>query len=114
VLVGRIVHLIREQHIQPSEIVVLAFNRAVVFEIRKRIKALFGTLGYASYVSRLRVATFHAFAMRELALVDGGWGGSVDRKNILSFLQTALPRMQIFADRWRAMCAAFWWMNSRM
>jgi len=92
VLVGRIVHLIREQHIQPSEIVVLAFNRAVVFEIRKRIKALFGTLGYASYVSRLRVATFHAFAMRELALVDGGWGGSVDRKNILSFFADRLAK----------------------
>lgn len=43
-------HLIREQHIQPSEIIiVLAFNRAVVFEIKKRLQLLFRSLGYAAY-----------------------------------------------------------------
>lgn len=71
VLVGRIVHLIREQKIQPSEIIVLAFNRAVVFEIRKRLQSLFKTLGYASYVKRLRVFTFHAFALRSLVMHGG-------------------------------------------
>jgi hypothetical protein len=73
VLVGRIVHLIREQHIHPSQIVVLAFNRAVVFEIRRRIRDLFRSLGYAAYASRLRVSTIHAFAMRHLA--RDGWEG---------------------------------------
>ncbi|MGB8377482.1 MAG: UvrD-helicase domain-containing protein, partial [Rhodanobacteraceae bacterium] len=76
VLVGRIVHLIREQQIKPAEIVVLAFNRAVVFEIRKRIHELFTSLGYGSYVRRVRVSTFHSLAMRSLARtdehVDGG------------------------------------------
>jgi superfamily II DNA helicase RecQ/superfamily I DNA/RNA helicase len=71
VLVGRVVHLIREQHISPSEIIVLAFNRAVVFEIKRRIRELFRTLGYATYVKRLRVSTFHSFAMRSLAAADG-------------------------------------------
>lgn len=66
VLVGRIAHLIREQHVKPSEIVVLAFNRAVVFEIRKRIRDLFRSLGYAAYASQVRVSTFHALAMRSL------------------------------------------------
>lgn len=73
VLVGRIVHLIREQHIHPSQIVVLAFNRAVVFEIKRRIRDLFRSLGYAAYASRLRVSTIHAFAMRHLA--RDGWEG---------------------------------------
>ncbi|MEN3972319.1 UvrD-helicase domain-containing protein [Sphingomicrobium sp. XHP0235] len=73
VLVGRIVHLIREQHIHPSQIVVLAFNRAVVFEIKRRIRDLFKSLGYAAYASRLRVSTIHAFAMRHLA--KDGWEG---------------------------------------
>lgn len=72
VLVGRIVHLIREQGIQPTEIIVLAFNRAVVFEIRKRVRDLFRTLGYGAYVKRLRVYTFHALAMRSMALADVG------------------------------------------
>ncbi len=73
VLVGRIVHLIREQHIHPSQIVVLAFNRAVVFEIKRRIRDLFKSLGYAAYASRLRVSTIHAFAMGHLA--RDGWQG---------------------------------------
>ncbi len=73
VLVGRIVHLIREQHIHPSQIVVLAFNRAVVFEIKRRVRDLFKSLGYAAYASRLRVSTIHAFAMRHLA--RSGWQG---------------------------------------
>lgn len=72
VLVGRIAHLIREQQIKPAEIVVLAFNRAVVFEIRKRVRELFASLGYGSYVRRVRVSTFHSLAMRSLA--DAGVG----------------------------------------
>ena len=70
VLVGRIAHLIREQHVKPSEIMVLAFNRAVVFEIRKRIRDLFRSLGYAAYASQVRVSTFHALAMRSLHGTD--------------------------------------------
>lgn len=67
VLVGRIAHLIREQNIDPSQIVVLAFNRAVVSEIRMRIRDLFQTLGYAAYARRLRVSTFHTLAYVSLA-----------------------------------------------
>ncbi|MGD9665726.1 MAG: UvrD-helicase domain-containing protein, partial [Novosphingobium sp.] len=67
VLVARITHLIREQRIKPSEIIVLAFNRAVVFEIRKRIRELFKALGYAAYASQVRVFTFHALARRSMA-----------------------------------------------
>ncbi|HDX0788397.1 TPA: UvrD-helicase domain-containing protein [Stenotrophomonas maltophilia] len=67
VLVGRIAHLIREQNIDPSQIIVLAFNRAVVFEIRRRIRDLFKSLGYAAYAGRLRVSTFHSLAMRSMA-----------------------------------------------
>jgi len=41
VLIARLAHVIRFQHIRPEEILVLAFNRAVVFEIRARIRELF-------------------------------------------------------------------------
>lgn len=67
VLVGRIAHLIREQNIDPSQIIVLAFNRAVVFEIRRRIRDLFKSLGYGAYAGRLRVSTFHSLALRSMA-----------------------------------------------
>lgn len=85
VLVGRILHLIREQNTQPSEIIVLAFNRAVVFEIKKRLQSLFRSLGYAAYVKRLQVFTFHAFAMRSLVMFDEGRSQLPNREDLLDF-----------------------------
>lgn len=82
VLVGRIVHLIREQHVKPSEIMVLAFNRAVVFEIRKRVRDLFRSLGYAAYASRVKVYTFHGLAMRSM---DGPDGVPMDENLLATF-----------------------------
>ena len=66
VLIARIVHLIREQHLHPEQILVLAFNRAVIFEIRRKIKELFFKLGYGAYVSRLKIYTFHSFAAKSI------------------------------------------------
>lgn len=85
VLIARIAHLIRFQGIRPEEILVLAFNRAVVFEIRKRIKELFTKLGYGTYVRRLDVSTFHSFALRHLGRLNRGsddW--NEDRAQLLS------------------------------
>ena len=48
VLMMRCAHLIHVQRIDPSAILVLAFNRAVVYEIRDRIRTLFRALGYGS------------------------------------------------------------------
>jgi RecQ family ATP-dependent DNA helicase len=98
VLVGRIAHLIREQNINPAQIIVLAFNRAVVFEIKRRIKELFQSLGYAAYVRRLRVSTFHSLAFRSLAQE----GMQVSRKNsddVLSMFAERLDEDPSFAER---------------
>ncbi len=64
VLMMRCAHLIHVQRLDPAEILVLAFNRAVVYEIRDRIRSLFRALGYGSYANRLDVSTFHSFALR--------------------------------------------------
>jgi len=64
VLMMRCAHLIHKQRIAPAEILVLAFNRAVVYEIRDRIRTLFRVLGYGSYANRIDVSTFHSFALR--------------------------------------------------
>ncbi|WP_176556149.1 UvrD-helicase domain-containing protein [Rubellimicrobium rubrum] len=66
VLVARIVHLLHVQGLKPGEILVLAFNRAVVQEIRARVAAVFHDLGYGGYTRDLRVQTFHALATRHL------------------------------------------------
>jgi superfamily II DNA/RNA helicase len=70
VLLARVAHLIRNQQLRPEEILVLAFNRAVVFEIRSRIRELFARLGYGAYVRRLRAYTFHAFATKHMPPED--------------------------------------------
>ena len=64
VLMMRCADLIHVQRIDPAEILVLAFNRAVVYEIRDRVRRLFRALGYGSYANRLAVTTFHSFALR--------------------------------------------------
>lgn len=64
VLMMRCAHLIHNQRIDPSSILVLAFNRTVVYEIRERLRKLFRELGYSSYARRVDVTTFHSFAMR--------------------------------------------------
>lgn len=98
VLVGRIAHLIREHRVDPSQIVVLAFNRAVVFEIRRRIRDLFKSLGYASYVGRLRVFTFHSFALRSLARESVDLTG-VEMSNVVDVFAKRLASDPAFAVR---------------
>lgn len=101
VLIARLAHLIRFQHIRPEEILVLAFNRAVVFEIRARIRELFGKLGYGAYVRRLNVATFHSFATRHLGRLakdmHGNMGdGNKDRETLLRRFAEELEKDVVF------------------
>ena len=70
VLMGRAAHLIQRQGLQPEQILILAFNRAVVHEIRSRIRNLFDRLGYGAYVRRLQVYTFHAFALKHMGRIE--------------------------------------------
>jgi RecQ family ATP-dependent DNA helicase len=70
VLMGRAAHLIQLQGLQPEQILILAFNRAVVHEIRSRIRDLFDRLGYGAYVRRLQVYTFHAFALKHMGRIE--------------------------------------------
>lgn len=60
-LILRVARLIHSENIRPENIVVLAYNRAVVVELKERLTKLFGSLGYAKIVQRLKVFTFHGF-----------------------------------------------------
>ncbi len=57
----RVARLIHKEHIQPSQILVLAYNRAVVVELKERLRKLFRQLGYNKLTSSLKVFTFHGF-----------------------------------------------------
>lgn len=58
-LVLRVARLIQQEHIAPNRILVLAYNRAVVEELKRRLKQLFTELGYHSLSRTLKVQTFH-------------------------------------------------------
>ena len=58
VIVGKVTHLVRNQGVSPSEVLVLAFNRKAAAEIRERLK---GDLSAA------HVHTFHSFGRRVIA-----------------------------------------------
>ena len=64
VLTMRCAKLIYRQHVRPQEILVLAYNRAVVVELKSRLHKLFSSLGLSRSASRLHVYTFHGLAKK--------------------------------------------------
>ena len=65
-LILRIARLIQDEKINPENILVLAYNRAVVVELKDRLNKLFRKLGYAKLIKRLKVFTFHGFCKNVL------------------------------------------------
>jgi len=61
-LILRIARLVQDEKVNPENILVLAYNRAVVIELKDRLTKLFKELGYAKLINRLKVFTFHGFA----------------------------------------------------
>lgn len=64
VLTLRCARLIYREHIEPSHLLVLAYNRAVVTELRNRLDILFTKLGLSKIAHQLHVYTFHALAKK--------------------------------------------------
>lgn len=60
-LILRVARLIHRENIRPENILVIAYNRAVIIELKERLTKLFSSLGYANLVQRLKVFTFHGF-----------------------------------------------------
>ena len=57
----RVARLIHQVNIRPENILVLAYNRVVVVELKERLTKLFSSLGYANLIGRLKVFTFSGF-----------------------------------------------------
>ena len=64
VLTLRCARLIYREHIEPSHLLVLAYNRAVVTELKNRLYTLFTKLGLSKIAHQLHVYTFHALAKK--------------------------------------------------
>lgn len=64
VLTLKCAKLIYHQHVNPKSILVLAYNRAVVVELRSRLAKLFASLGLSRSACQLHVYTFHSLAKR--------------------------------------------------
>lgn len=62
ILTLRCAKLIYRENVSPNEILVLAYNRAVVVELRNRLDKLFGSLGLGRSASQIHVHTFSALA----------------------------------------------------
>lgn len=64
VLTLRCARLIYTEHVSPNKILVLAYNRAVVTELRNRLNHLFTRLGMSRTANRINVHTFHGLAKK--------------------------------------------------
>ncbi len=65
-IVHRIAYLVKVKRVEPSRILVLAYNRNAVRELRTRLQRLIGTSA-----SRLQVFTFHGLALALLGRTAG-------------------------------------------
>jgi len=62
VLTLRCAKLVYREHVDPSHILVLAYNRAVVVELKTRLNKLFRSIGLSRMANQMHVYTFHALA----------------------------------------------------
>jgi ATP-dependent DNA helicase RecQ len=60
----RVARLVHHIGTNPEEILVLAYNRAVVSELKERLGRLFNDLGYGNLSKRIKIFTFHGLAKR--------------------------------------------------
>ncbi|MBK7387632.1 MAG: UvrD-helicase domain-containing protein [Bacteroidetes bacterium] len=60
----RVARLVHHIGTNPEEILVLAYNRAVVSELKERLGKLFNDLGYGNLAKRIKIFTFHGMAKR--------------------------------------------------
>ncbi|WP_282122167.1 UvrD-helicase domain-containing protein [Algibacter mikhailovii] len=68
----RVARLIQEEKINPDNILILAYNRAVVVELKERLGKLFKKLGYSKLIKKLKIFTFHGFIKFSLGTeIDG-------------------------------------------
>lgn len=102
--------LIFHQHVNPKSILVLAYNRAVVVELKSRLAKLFASLGLSRSASQLHVYTFHSLAKRvcgEQTLKNremNEWEGILlDMiKNRPTEVRAAMPELQyVFIDEFQ-------------
>lgn len=60
----RVARLVYYKFANPEEILVLAYNRAVVSELKERLGALFKDLGFGNLAKRIKIFTFHGLAKK--------------------------------------------------
>lgn len=60
----RVARLVYYKFANPEEILVLAYNRAVVSELKGRLGKLFKDLGFGNLVKRINIYTFHGLAKK--------------------------------------------------
>lgn len=60
----RVARLVHHIGTNPEEILVLAYNRAVVSELKDRLGKLFSDLGYGNLAKRIKIFTFHGLAKK--------------------------------------------------
>lgn len=60
----RVARLVYYKYAYPEEILVLAYNRAVVSELKERLGQLFKNLGFGNLAKRIKIYTFHGLAKK--------------------------------------------------
>jgi ATP-dependent DNA helicase RecQ len=98
IIVERCLELVGVQGWRPASVLVLAFNRAVVHELRTRVRTALREVGYGSYARALRIVTFHSLfkttaASLEAADPDGS-SARLPRMRHEDYVQVAMSAIR--------------------
>lgn len=87
--------------LRPEQVMLLAFNRAVVSEIRERVRKRFHSLGFGQYGRRVQCFTFHGLAERYLRRLRDdhpAWLKANTSRGADDGTATFDTRLQVFAE----------------
>jgi len=91
VVVHRCAYLLQVERVQPDRILVICFNRAAMYELRSRIRALVGDLA-----RQVAVHTYHSLALRicERSLVEERQLGADQEIDFAEMIRSANRRLR--------------------
>jgi superfamily II DNA helicase RecQ/superfamily I DNA/RNA helicase len=84
--------------LRPENVMLLAFNRAVVSEIRERVRTRFDKLGFGQYGRRVQCFTFHGLAERHLRRLPKDHPALLKASGSDDGSATFDTRLQMFAE----------------
>lgn len=97
-MLKRILRRIKQGLVQPSDVIILAFSRKKAAELRQKLRSLNEDTGRTYGLNKIKVKTFHAYALWLLKSQGGYFGMTNSQDKQLRILQEPENEKEILAE----------------